>query len=155
MRDPVCGKEVDGLRARAVGIWGGRTFYFCSAEHRAAFARDPGAYREGSGMVGMTGAAAESGGVPIAALQRKPTPLSLPTAMTAPQRKPTPLPTPLPSVTLKASPPPPPEDTAPELVQGGDDDSLPIPVARSRSLLYAGLAAALLLGIFLFLIARR
>jgi YHS domain-containing protein len=46
-RDPVCGREVDPLRARGVGIWGGCTFYFCSMEHREAFARDPGAYAQG------------------------------------------------------------------------------------------------------------
>src|SRR5262245_56448303 len=46
MRDPVCGKEVDSLRARAVGIWGGRTYYFCSPEHKAEFARDPAAFGE-------------------------------------------------------------------------------------------------------------
>jgi YHS domain-containing protein len=35
--DPVCGKEVDVLRARAVGIFGGVTFYFCSAECKARY----------------------------------------------------------------------------------------------------------------------
>ncbi|HEX2570979.1 MAG TPA: YHS domain-containing protein [Polyangia bacterium] len=40
-RDPVCGQEVDALRARAVSIYGGRTHYFCSAEHKAEFSRDP------------------------------------------------------------------------------------------------------------------
>jgi YHS domain-containing protein len=40
-RDPVCGQEVDELRARAVSIYGGRTHYFCSAEHKAEFSRDP------------------------------------------------------------------------------------------------------------------
>ena len=39
-RDPVCGKEVDTLRARAVGIFGGATYYFCSAECKAKF-KDP------------------------------------------------------------------------------------------------------------------
>ncbi len=38
--DPVCGKQVDVLRARAVGIFGGVTFYFCSAECKAQY-RDP------------------------------------------------------------------------------------------------------------------
>jgi len=47
VKDPVCGKEVDTLRARAVGIFGGVTYYFCSAECKARFqdprktARDP------------------------------------------------------------------------------------------------------------------
>jgi Cu+-exporting ATPase len=31
-KDPICGKDVDTLRARAVGIFGGVTYYFCSAE---------------------------------------------------------------------------------------------------------------------------
>ena len=43
-RDPVCGREVDPLRARAVGIFGGLTYYFCSAEHKVEFARDPSAH---------------------------------------------------------------------------------------------------------------
>src|SRR5437764_2872438 len=39
-KDPVCGKEVDTLRARAVGIFGGVTYYFCSFECKAKF-KDP------------------------------------------------------------------------------------------------------------------
>ena len=38
--DPVCGKPVDPLRARAVGIYAGVTRYFCSQECKAKFA-DP------------------------------------------------------------------------------------------------------------------
>jgi YHS domain-containing protein len=37
VKDPVCGKEVDTLRARAVGIFGGVTYYFCSSECKAKF----------------------------------------------------------------------------------------------------------------------
>ena len=37
MRDPVCGKVVDPLRARAVGIYGGTTQYFCSPECKASY----------------------------------------------------------------------------------------------------------------------
>ena len=37
IKDPVCGKVVDPLRARAVGIYGGVTRYFCSAECKAKF----------------------------------------------------------------------------------------------------------------------
>jgi YHS domain-containing protein len=40
VRDPVCGKEVDPLRARAVGIFGGVTHYFCSAECKKRY-NDP------------------------------------------------------------------------------------------------------------------
>ena len=38
--DPVCGKLVDVLRARAVGIFGGVTYYFCSPECKSRYA-DP------------------------------------------------------------------------------------------------------------------
>ena len=38
--DPICGKPVDPLRARAVGIFGGVTYYFCSADCKARF-QDP------------------------------------------------------------------------------------------------------------------
>ncbi len=40
VKDPICGKEVDPLRARAVGIFGGVTYYFCSQECKARF-KDP------------------------------------------------------------------------------------------------------------------
>jgi YHS domain-containing protein len=45
VKDPICGKEVDTLRARAVGIFGGVTYYFCSAECKSQF-KDP---RQNSG----------------------------------------------------------------------------------------------------------
>jgi|GEM_PF-2643698 len=38
--DPICGKPVDPLRARAVGIFGGVTYYFCSADCKSKF-QDP------------------------------------------------------------------------------------------------------------------
>src|SRR5207248_1939812 len=41
----ICGKQVDTLRARAVGIFGGVTYYFCSAECKSKF-KDP---RQASG----------------------------------------------------------------------------------------------------------
>jgi YHS domain-containing protein len=37
VRDPICGKEVDPLRARAVGIFGGVTYYFCSQDCKAKY----------------------------------------------------------------------------------------------------------------------
>jgi YHS domain-containing protein len=40
VKDPICGKDVDTLRARAVGIFGGVTYYFCSADCKAKY-RDP------------------------------------------------------------------------------------------------------------------
>jgi YHS domain-containing protein len=45
VQDPICGKQVDTLRARAVGIFGGVTYYFCSAECKSKF-KDP---RQNSG----------------------------------------------------------------------------------------------------------
>jgi YHS domain-containing protein len=45
VQDPICGKQVDTLRARAVGIFGGVTYYFCSAECKSKF-KDP---RQGQG----------------------------------------------------------------------------------------------------------
>ena len=40
VKDPICGKDVDTLRARAVGIFGGVTYYFCSADCKSKF-KDP------------------------------------------------------------------------------------------------------------------
>ncbi|MGZ3407992.1 MAG: YHS domain-containing protein [Polyangia bacterium] len=37
MKDPICGKDVDTLRARAVAIYGGVTYYFCSADCKAKY----------------------------------------------------------------------------------------------------------------------
>jgi P-type Cu+ transporter len=37
VKDPICGKQVDTLRARAVGIFGGVTYYFCSQECKGKF----------------------------------------------------------------------------------------------------------------------
>jgi YHS domain-containing protein len=37
VKDPICGKEVDTLRARAVGIYGGVTYYFCSPECKSKY----------------------------------------------------------------------------------------------------------------------
>jgi YHS domain-containing protein len=37
VKDPICGKDVDTLRARAVGIFGGQTYYFCSQECKAKY----------------------------------------------------------------------------------------------------------------------
>jgi len=46
LSDPVCGKPVDPLRARAVGIYGGVTHYFCSPECKAKYT-DPRAADQG------------------------------------------------------------------------------------------------------------
>ncbi len=45
-KDPICGKEVDPLRARAVGIFGGVTYYFCSQDCKARFVDPRRAPRE-------------------------------------------------------------------------------------------------------------
>jgi len=37
VKDPICGKDVDTLRARAVGIFGGVTHYFCSQECKSKY----------------------------------------------------------------------------------------------------------------------
>ncbi len=39
-KDPLCGREVDPLRARAVAIIAGELVYFCSRAHRDAFVRE-------------------------------------------------------------------------------------------------------------------
>ena len=46
VKDPICGKAVDTLRARAVGIFGGVTYYFCSAECKAKYVDPRQAARE-------------------------------------------------------------------------------------------------------------
>ena len=45
---PICGKDVDPLRARAMGIFGGKQFYFCSQDCKAKFADPRKAPREES-----------------------------------------------------------------------------------------------------------
>lgn len=40
VKDPICGRELDPLRARAVGIFGGVTYYFCSVDCKGKFS-DP------------------------------------------------------------------------------------------------------------------
>jgi YHS domain-containing protein len=37
VKDPICGKDVDTLRARAVGIYGGVTYYFCSQDCKSKY----------------------------------------------------------------------------------------------------------------------
>lgn len=67
-KDPVCGKEVDTLRARAVGIFGGVTYYFCSPDCKAKFS-DP---RKSARPPSVNGpVAAPAGGVPVAAESRR------------------------------------------------------------------------------------
>ncbi len=55
IRDPVCGKAVDPLRARAVGIFGGVTHYFCSLACKSQYVdpRTATADRPASGPGGV------------------------------------------------------------------------------------------------------
>jgi Cu+-exporting ATPase len=65
-RDPVCGATVDRLRARAVAIVAGRTFYFCCGEHRALFVQNPTHYGGPAALVVGSGSGAPQGVVPAA-----------------------------------------------------------------------------------------
>jgi YHS domain-containing protein len=51
VKDPICGKEVDTLRARAVGIYGGVTYYFCSQECKSKYVDPRKTPREPSAKV--------------------------------------------------------------------------------------------------------
>lgn len=56
-KDPVCGMEVDPQRATAASVYGGETYYFCSASCRDKFEREPQKYLAAAG-----GAEHEQGG---------------------------------------------------------------------------------------------
>lgn len=111
VKDPICGKDVDTLRARAVGIYGGVTYYFCSQECKAKYV-DPRKTPRGP----------------------EPTkPMPLPNVKPAAMKEPTPTrkdPTPS---RKDPTPPPRPERRDPSLEElppmaetsGGDDDALP------------------------------
>lgn len=142
-RDPVCGKDVDALRARAVGIWGGRTYYFCSPEHKAEFARDPAAYGE-HGAREPTVRAIPIGG-------RSPTP--------APTRAPTPVPARAPTPARASTPAPVVVEAAPATAQSfsaepAPEDAAPAP-PRSAALKLVLLCALALGAGLLFFVLRR
>jgi YHS domain-containing protein len=40
-KDPVCGRDIDPVRARAMAIVGGDKMYFCSRAHRDEYLRRP------------------------------------------------------------------------------------------------------------------
>lgn len=44
MKDPVCGMEIDPKSAAGTSVYGGQTYYFCSAGCKAAFDKDPARY---------------------------------------------------------------------------------------------------------------
>jgi YHS domain-containing protein len=76
VKDPICGKDVDPLRARAVGIFGGVTYYFCSQDCKARF-KDPRKQpREPTRDIGTrprrtTGETAAAGSEPASATKEK------------------------------------------------------------------------------------
>jgi len=43
-KDPVCGMMVDPKRAAGSSVYGGKTYYFCSASCKATFDRSPARY---------------------------------------------------------------------------------------------------------------
>ena len=136
-RDPVCGKEVDPLRARAVGIWGGRTYYFCSPEHKGEFARNPGAY----GEQGAREPTQRAGAAPVAV--RAEEPVSAP-RVPAPARG-------------GPSQPGPPVAPAPSSPRAVTEPADPLPPAPLRTSFKVAIAAAVVLAaiVLLLLLARR
>ena len=40
-RDPICGMMVDPIRAAGTSVYGGKTYYFCSAGCKATFEKSP------------------------------------------------------------------------------------------------------------------
>jgi YHS domain-containing protein len=47
-KDPVCGMEIDELKAKGNSEYEGTTFYFCSASCKAAFDKEPATFVAGS-----------------------------------------------------------------------------------------------------------
>src|SRR5439155_25320340 len=43
-KDPVCGMTVDPKRSAGSSVYGGKTYYFCSASCKATFDRSPAHY---------------------------------------------------------------------------------------------------------------
>lgn len=43
-KDPVCGMQIDEKSATGTFEYEGKTYYFCSANCRDAFKKDPGKY---------------------------------------------------------------------------------------------------------------
>jgi YHS domain-containing protein len=152
VRDPICGKELDPLRASAVALVDGSFVYFCSVEHRAAFARGElpaqppapvPAPASVSARVETRAPASVSARVetraPASVSARVETrPATLPASPIDPELTPLPAPAPPPPLAVEAEP------------------ELP-PVARSRGWLYVTvmLAAVTLLAIVMAVAHRR
>ncbi|MDR7416419.1 MAG: YHS domain-containing protein [Armatimonadota bacterium] len=49
VKDPVCGMEVDPVRAAGKSEYQGQTYYFCSAHCKATFDREPEKYASKEG----------------------------------------------------------------------------------------------------------
>ena len=45
-KDPVCGMNVEEGKAAATVVYNGKTYYFCSANCKAAFEKAPAKYAE-------------------------------------------------------------------------------------------------------------
>lgn len=43
-KDPVCGMNVDEKKAAATAVYGGKTYYFCSAGCKVTFEKAPTKY---------------------------------------------------------------------------------------------------------------
>lgn len=46
--DPVCGMQVTPANAKGKSEYNGRTYYFCSEEHKKAFEKSPESYMKQS-----------------------------------------------------------------------------------------------------------
>jgi YHS domain-containing protein len=120
VKDPICGKDVDTLRARAVGIYGGVTYYFCSKECKEKYVDPRKAPREAASTPAVAKPAPAPKLVAKAPPARKdPTP--------APKKDPTPAPKKDPTPAKKER-----EDSSLDMLPlkmeaaGGDDDE-PLP----------------------------
>ena len=43
-KDPICGMEVDPVKAKFTSAYGGKTYYFCAAGCKATFDKSPARY---------------------------------------------------------------------------------------------------------------
>jgi YHS domain-containing protein len=132
-RDPICGAEVDTLRARAVAIVDGQTWYFCSAEHKKAFLDQRGL---------------KSGPVPLATKDR----VSAPVPVSAPVRVPVSVPVPVPVPVPKATPATEAESSPRE---ESTDDEPPPRRAPSPLLYLVALLVLAIVAVGLGLLARK
>jgi YHS domain-containing protein len=157
-RDPVCGAEVDPLRARAVAIVGGRTLYFCSAAHKEQYIRDvSGPVVDPAAAPPARPAAAAppprpAPTPPPARPAAQPRPAPSPAAAPPPPAQPRPVPAPAPA------PPPPvePELLEPDLaLEEPEEPPIVLGGHGSRANLYLLLAAVAVAVVVFTLLSRR